>query len=411
MTNRLLVKHNGEFVDVGVDNGITEFDYDKTYRVNDQVWYVFNNELRYYLSVTDNNRGNTPYYDDGTNWLVSAYDPKLISIAAGSTEITPDQYFSIDYQHPQRTSVIWSSGKLYRYVGIKVPNLYYSSVDEDNIYLLIINMTEQEQRDPERYWYNIEFREIPMGGGGGGYPPDNKTLDTYNEKLQIKNEGVTKSKINSEAGVVFEEDIQTLKNKVISAADNTLSNLETKHLKTGVLDTSSLTNDDVHIPSSKLVKTYADTKIAIPSTRANRVMAWDSSGNPTTMQIEKHYEHFMTIKRNATTDDTTYISFSVVNNESSITLAKLCSYLYSNGFTSKSTAYPAGGLAAANTIYVASSSGGSPTTSFSATSCINGVYSTDGSTLKYVYRAGTEVAIDAARWKLVKTIDRGYVLK
>ena len=254
--------------------------------------------------------------------------------------------------------------------------------------------------------------EVYAPQSGGDVAVDNKTIEfTYDKKLQIKNEGVTKSKINSEAGVVFEEDIQTLKNKVISAADNTLSNIETKHLKTGVLDTSSLTNDDVHIPSSKLVKTYADTKISIPSTRADRVMAWNSAGNANPLKLEKQYEHYMTIKRNATTDDTTYISFSVVNNESSITLAKLCSWLKNNGFISKSTAYPAGGLAAANTIYVASSSGGSPTTSFSATSCINGVYSTDGSTLKYIYRAGTEVSIDSGRWKLVKTIDRGYVLR
>ena len=61
MTNRLLIKHNGEFVDVGVDNGITQFDNNKTYRINDQVWYIFNNELRYYLSLTDNNRGNNNY--------------------------------------------------------------------------------------------------------------------------------------------------------------------------------------------------------------------------------------------------------------------------------------------------------------------------------------------------------------
>lgn len=122
----------------------------------------------------------------------------------------------------------------------------------------------------------------------------------------------------------------------------------------------------------------------------------------------KQYEHFFAIKR--TSYDVNYITFRYVDTTASPTNANMIKWLYDNGFTSQNALYPAAGLAASNTIYVASSSGGSPTTQFSATSCINGIFSPDGTNLKYTYRSGTDVSVDAARIKKITSIDRGYMI-
>lgn len=245
---------------------------------------------------------------------------------------------------------------------------------------------------------------------GGAVKVDNKTTELNSKgEIIVKNEGITRSKLNSEAGIVFEDDKQELTNKTIDATKNTIKNLPAAGIT--AIDTSALTTtDDTHVPSSKLVKNYADTKVSIPSDRKNKILGWNESGNMKLFSYQKVYEHFCAIKRNASTDATAYITFSVRNYDSSLTYAKLCSWLYSNGFTSKEAAYPAAGLAASNTIYVASSSGGANTTSFSATSCINGIFSSNGTALSYIYRAGTTVSLEAGRFNLIKTISRGYEL-
>jgi hypothetical protein len=70
--------------------------------------------------------------------------------------------------------------------------------------------------------------------------------------------------IGATASVVGTDTNQTLTTKTIDADNNTISNLETDNLKTGVLNTStSLTGaSDTQIPSALAVKTYVD---AIPS--------------------------------------------------------------------------------------------------------------------------------------------------
>lgn len=240
--------------------------------------------------------------------------------------------------------------------------------------------------------------------------PDDRTIEmSLTSKLQIKNEGVTKSKINSEAGVVFEDDTQELTNKTIDATKNTFKNLSLTAFGDNLIDKSALTTtDDNHLATSKLIKNYADLKITIPSTRADKVMAWNSSGNTRVLGYKKQYEHFFAVKR--TSYSVNYITFSYIDTTPSPTVAQMIKWIHDNGFTSQNALYPASGLAAANTIYVASSSGGANTTSFSATSCINGIFSSDGTTLKYTYRAGTDVTIDAARLIRITSIDRGYIL-
>lgn len=63
--------------------------------------------------------------------------------------------------------------------------------------------------------------------------------------------------------VITNNQIQTLTNKTIDAASNTISNINTTHLAAGVLDTdiSAVSGADDTIPSAKAVKTYVDTRI------------------------------------------------------------------------------------------------------------------------------------------------------
>jgi hypothetical protein len=62
--------------------------------------------------------------------------------------------------------------------------------------------------------------------------------------------------------VVGTDDVQALSNKGIDADNNTLTNLETDNLKTGVLKTDiSAAVSDAELPSAKATKDYADTKV------------------------------------------------------------------------------------------------------------------------------------------------------
>lgn len=101
--------------------------------------------------------------------------------------------------------------------------------------------------------------------------PDNAALDAVNGELKVDS---ADNKIKTTLGgspreIVTNDQTQTLSNKTISSASNTLtvnadeasvSNLEVDNLKAGVLDidlTSVSASDDT-IPSAKAVKTYAD---------------------------------------------------------------------------------------------------------------------------------------------------------
>lgn len=77
------------------------------------------------------------------------------------------------------------------------------------------------------------------------------------KRLQIYLDGALRT-------VVTQNQVQTLTNKDIDLDNNTLTNLETDNLKSGVLNTSTTlaTASDVQIPSALAVKTYVDNKAA-----------------------------------------------------------------------------------------------------------------------------------------------------
>jgi hypothetical protein len=68
----------------------------------------------------------------------------------------------------------------------------------------------------------------------------------------------------SERNLVTADQTETLTNKSIDADNNTISNLETDNLKSGVLNTStSMTGaSDTQIPSALAIKTYVDNSVA-----------------------------------------------------------------------------------------------------------------------------------------------------
>lgn len=70
--------------------------------------------------------------------------------------------------------------------------------------------------------------------------------------------------------VVTESHSATLTNKTIDADLNTVSNLETENLKSGVLITSTtlVGASDTSVPSSLAIKTYTDTEVTAEETRA-----------------------------------------------------------------------------------------------------------------------------------------------
>lgn len=101
---------------------------------------------------------------------------------------------------------------------------------------------------------------------------DNSTIerDTTNG-MQIKDNGVssakivdgavTKAKIDTDAKVVYEEDTQTIINKSIDLDNNTITNIETDNFKSGVIETTDISNDVTKIPCSDIVKIKLGDKL------------------------------------------------------------------------------------------------------------------------------------------------------
>jgi hypothetical protein len=87
---------------------------------------------------------------------------------------------------------------------------------------------------------------------------DNGAIYNYQNKVRAFLDGV-------EREVITNDQSQTLENKTIDADDNTISNLETDNLKSGVLniDLAAVTPPtDTQVPSALAVKTYVDDRIA-----------------------------------------------------------------------------------------------------------------------------------------------------
>lgn len=77
---------------------------------------------------------------------------------------------------------------------------------------------------------------------------------TSDEKLHVYLDGADRS-------VLTENQVQTITNKTIDVDNNTLSNVETDNLKSGVLNTSTTlaSASDTQLPSALAVKTYVDS--------------------------------------------------------------------------------------------------------------------------------------------------------
>lgn len=89
------------------------------------------------------------------------------------------------------------------------------------------------------------------------------------------------------------------------------------------------------------------------------------------------------------------------------TRAQVAKWLYDNGFINAANAYEASGIVDWFTVYVATSSGGSPTQSYTLTYNTKGVYSTDGTNIRVLASGGTNywsVSSDATSsgWGFVK---------
>lgn len=95
--------------------------------------------------------------------------------------------------------------------------------------------------------------------------------DSSDNELKVRLNGDTKT-------VVTEDQIQVLTNKGIDADTNTILNLETDNLKSGVLNTSTTlaSASNTQVPSALAVKTYVDNKAAAQNE------ASEISFNPTT---------------------------------------------------------------------------------------------------------------------------------
>lgn len=82
-------------------------------------------------------------------------------------------------------------------------------------------------------------------------------LDETSKKIQVYVDGASDE-------LILANFTQTLTNKTFDASNNTLSNVDTTHLASGVLDTdlSTVSASDDTIPSAKATKTYVDAQVA-----------------------------------------------------------------------------------------------------------------------------------------------------
>jgi predicted outer membrane protein len=110
---------------------------------------------------------------------------------------------------------------------------------------------------------------VNLGTFTGTIIPDSSNVKGALQSLETHTESHTSASSNvhgigATSSVVGTNTNQTLTTKTIDADNNTISNLQTSNLKSGVLNTStSLTGaSDTQIPSALAVKTYVD---AIPS--------------------------------------------------------------------------------------------------------------------------------------------------
>ena len=133
---------------------------------------------------------------------------------------------------------------------------------------------------------DLDTETLTIAGGTG--------IDTVGSGNQVQ--------INIDSTVVTESSSDTLTNKTIDSANNTLTvdadeatvqNIEVDNLKSGVLDTdiSSVAGTDTTIPSAKAVKTYVDAQVDTKDTLAelddvtitsvgdNDIIAYDNSSS------------------------------------------------------------------------------------------------------------------------------------
>ena len=95
--------------------------------------------------------------------------------------------------------------------------------------------------------------------------------------------------------VVGTSDSQTLTNKTIDAASNTISNIDTTHLGAGVLDTdlSSVSASDDTLASAKAIKSYVDAQVGGAATPQEEILTLDGT------DITNQYVDLAAVAQNA----------------------------------------------------------------------------------------------------------------
>jgi hypothetical protein len=105
-------------------------------------------------------------------------------------------------------------------------------------------------------------------------PDSVNALEGIEGELKVDGSGKLQATLGAAAReIVTADQEQTLTTKTIDAASNTISNLTTTMLATGVLDTdlASVSAEDDTLPSAKAVKTYIDNSIAAKD-QANEIL-------------------------------------------------------------------------------------------------------------------------------------------